>query len=261
VSDSPLTFGSLFAGIGGLDLGLERAGMECRWQVEIDDYATRVLERHWTGVRRWRDVRTFPPTGEDWRCDLICGGFPCPPVSLAGRRGGATDERWLWPEFCRIVRCIRPRYVLVENVPGLLSADAGRLFGGILRDLAHCGYDAEWSLFSACAVGAPHTRERVFIMAYPNSQRWQRGRNPKSQETKNGWPKREPQRCLGGSGWSLETRPPIERVAHGIPNRVDRLRCLGNAVVPQVAEFVGRMIVEFDNTHTAAKRAAGGGDG
>src|SRR5262245_38127917 len=113
-----LTFGSLFAGIGGFDLGFERAGMKCVWQVEIDPYATKVLEKHWPHVRRHDDVQTFPPAG-DWRCDVICGGFPCQPVSLAGKRRGQDDERWLWPHFSRIIRELRPRFAVVENVPGL----------------------------------------------------------------------------------------------------------------------------------------------
>lgn len=157
-----LIFGSLFAGIGGLDLGLERAGMRCAWQVEIDDYATRVLCKHWPDVPRFRDVRSVGLHNLP-AVDLICGGFPCQPHSTSGRRRAGADERDLWPEYARIIRELRPRYVLAENVPGLLSSDDGRFFGAILRDLAQLGYDAEWSMLPACALGAPHTRERVFI--------------------------------------------------------------------------------------------------
>ena len=219
-----LTVGSLFSGIGGLDLGLERAGFQVSWQVEIDDYCSRVLAQHWPDVARFRDVRdchgagTCPvahPAGERGRCqnrdalhegrpasevgtarlsqtarrqdgiaesdvgatgslcvghlpyvDLICGGFPCQPVSHAGRRKGKADDRWLWPEFYRIIREVRPRWALIENVRGLLSADAGRIFAGILRDLAQAGYDADWDIVSAASVGAPHLRERVFVVAH-----------------------------------------------------------------------------------------------
>lgn len=193
-----MRFGSLFSGIGGLDLGLERAGMECVWQVEIDDYATRVLEKHWPNVPRWRDVRTFIADADcdrqqGWKkshsqpeesrqqasrrdhlerlrppadVDGICGGFPCQPVSLAGARRGDADERWLWPYFRDCIRILRPRWVLIENVRGLLSADVGRLFRGILWDLASLGFDAEWQILPAGAFGAPHIRERVFIVAY-----------------------------------------------------------------------------------------------
>ena len=198
-----LTFGSLFAGIGGLDLGLERAGMVCKWQVEIDEHATKVLERHWPDVRRWRDIGDFiadaeltesskqqrrrsvggmgrkrepDATSGPESVDVICGGFPCQPVSVAGSQKGVADERWLWDAFREVVRIIRPRYVLAENVPGLLSAkDAmgrrGGLFGGILRDLAGLGYDAEWGVLPAAAFGAPHLRKRVFIVAHAASER------------------------------------------------------------------------------------------
>src|SRR5947207_4882441 len=121
-----LTFGSLFSGLGGIDLGLERAGMQCRWQVENDEYAGKILEKHWPGLPRWRDVRYFLG-GKRWRScraawyvDMVAGGPPCQPVSCAGRGRGQEDERWLWPEMARVVRLLRPRYVLFENVPGLL---------------------------------------------------------------------------------------------------------------------------------------------
>jgi DNA (cytosine-5)-methyltransferase 1 len=137
-----LTFGSLFAGIGGFDLGLERAGLVCQWQVEIDPFCRKVLEKHWPQVKRYDDVRTVG-AGTLEAVDLVCGGFPCQPHSLAGRRQGSADERDLWPEFARVIRELGPRWVLAENVPGLLSIDAGRVFGNILQDLAACGYDTE----------------------------------------------------------------------------------------------------------------------
>ena len=154
--------GSLFSGIGGLELGLERTGMETVWQVECDPYALKVLEKHWPNVRRHTDVRTFPPTEGDWSCDLICGGFPCQDVSLAGKREGLVEgnRSGLWFEFARIIRTLRPRYVIVENVPGLLSDGFGRVLG----DLAESRYDAEWGVLSAAGVGAPHLRRRVFVI-------------------------------------------------------------------------------------------------
>jgi len=122
-----MTFGSLFAGIGGFDLGLERAGMECRWQVEIDDYASRVLAKHWPHVQRWGDVRTFPPgPAEEWRVDLICAGVPCQPVSHAGKQKGADDERWMWGEALRVVADIKPTFFVAENPIGILNHDGGR---------------------------------------------------------------------------------------------------------------------------------------
>jgi len=160
-----VTFGSLFAGIGGLDLGLEQAGMTCRWQVENDEFCNRVLTKHWPAVARYGDIRRLAGS-ELEPVDLICGGFPCPPVSVAGKRKGTADERWIWPEFARIVRMVRPRYVLVENVPGLLSANHGGAMAEVLGDLANLGYDAEWFVLRASDFGASHRRARVFIVAY-----------------------------------------------------------------------------------------------
>ena len=160
-----MTFGSLFAGIGGFDLGLERAGMECRWQVEIDAYASSVLAKHWPGVTRWGDVRTFP-VGDpaEWQVDLICAGVPCQPVSHAGKQKGANDDRWMWGEALRVVADLSPRFFVAENPIGLLNHDGGRTFHGILRAFASVGYVCEWHVISASAVGAPHRRERVWLI-------------------------------------------------------------------------------------------------
>ncbi len=238
-----LTVGSLFSGIGGLELGLEWAGMQTAWQVELDDYAQRILHRHWPNVPKHRDIRAcgrhnLAPV------DLICGGFPCQPHSLAGRRGGSHDERDLWPEYRRILRELRPRWVVAENVPGLLSTDAGQFFGAILADLATLGYDAEWSVLSACALGAPHTRERLFLVAHARrlgSFRWRIG--------EGGTGRNQASDCcdrpLQGAFWTCDPDP-LCRVVDGISRRLDkgkRLKVLGNAVVPQVAEVIGRLIL------------------
>jgi DNA (cytosine-5)-methyltransferase 1 len=157
-----MTFGSLFSGIGGMDLGLERAGMVCRWQVEIDDHCRRVLGCHWPEVKRYADIREV--TGDELeRVDVICGGFPCQPTSTAGKRLGSADPRWLWPEMARLLGVLRPRYAVLENTPGLLE----RGMGDVLRDLALLGLDAEWDCLPAAAFGAPHLRYRLFIVAYP----------------------------------------------------------------------------------------------
>ena len=267
------TFGSLFAGIGGLDLGLERAGMTCKFQVEIDPYCRAVLAKHWPDVPRWDDATTFPPDADGWRLqvgskrdgqapqnstvrypqgvhvdglgvDLICGGFPCQPVSHAGRRRGTADARWLWPEFARILGVLRPRYVIVENVPGILTVNRGGAFGEVLGDLATLGYDAEWTSVPAAAVGAPHLRYRVFIVAYATGTRLLGSSGYEGQRA--GWvPLLFGGDCPRTNGqWATE--PDICRVAHGIPAWVDRLRVLGNAVVPQVAEWVGRQILKAE---------------
>jgi len=238
-----LTVGSLFSGIGGLELGLERAGMEVCWQVENDPYCIKVLEKHWPHVRRHTDIETF----EGCDADLICGGFPCQPVSVAGKQGGDADDRWLWPQMRRVCSVVRPRWVLVENVPGLLSASAGRLFGGVVRDLATLRYAVEWDCISAANVGANHIRDRVFIIGRLANDEV---REPRSV---HGPGRRSGQGSSGGAcGESgghdhWESEPDVGRVAHGVPKRVDRLKCLGNAVVPQVAEFIGRMIVTADS--------------
>jgi DNA (cytosine-5)-methyltransferase 1 len=238
-----LTVGSLFAGIGGMDLGLERAGMTVKWQVEIDDYAARVLAKHWPAVPRYRDVRDVGAHNLE-SVDLVCGGFPCQPHSLAGRRGANSDDRDLWAEFARIICEIQPRWVLAENVPGLLSSDARRFFGRVLGDLAALGYDAEWSIVSACSMGAPHTRERLFILAHARSRRDRLKR----------------QRVIGQAHSSekrhvsfWQSQPMPDRVADGVPRRVDRLRGLGNAVVPQVAEYIGRQIMAAADNHPPPK--------
>lgn len=246
------TVGSLFAGIGGFDLGFTRAGFQVAWQVEIDEWCRRVLAKHWPDARRHDDVKTFPPTDSDeWRVDVLCGGFPCQDISNAGKRIGIEGERsGLWSEFARIVRVVRPRYVVVENVAALLDRGLGRVLG----DLASCGYDAEWDCLSAGAFGAVHFRERIFLVAYPASERRpvlirggcesppliSVGKNPRWQatplDTRNSalaWLERE----------SVD-EPPLHGTGDGVPYRVDRLGGLGNAVVPQVAEWIARRLME-----------------
>lgn len=236
------TFGSLFAGIGGLDLGLEWAGWECRWQVERDPWCQSVLARHWPDVPRYGaiedvDFRRLEPV------ELLVGGFPCQPFSLAGRQRGVDDERWLWPEFARAVRVVRPKFVLLENVPNILAIGDGAALSEILGDLAAIGYDAEWQCLSAEAIGAPHRRERFFLVAHTDDPGPQGPRrlDPFGQSTH--------QRFVGAGSRSVAgtwlPEPDMGRVANGVPDRVDRLRGLGNAVVPQVAEVWGRYLLEL----------------
>lgn len=238
-----LTFGSLFAGIGGFDLGFERAGMTCKWQVEIDPFCQKVLAKHWPNVRRHDDVRTFPPEG-DWSVDVICGGFPCQDISYAGRGEGIDGERsGLWREYARVLRLLRPRFAVVENTPALLV----RGLSTVLGDLARIGFDAEWSVLSACALGAPHVRRRLFIMAYANGVDGQErvrsafARQDFSLQAGDGTPGER-------TRWQarLENPSALYRDAHGIPNRRERNHALGNAVVPQIAEWIGRRIVEAE---------------
>jgi DNA (cytosine-5)-methyltransferase 1 len=242
-----MNFGSLFCGIGGFDLGLERAGMHCEWQVEIDPYARRVLEKHWPRVRRHDDIRTFPPAGE-WGVDLVCGGFPCQPVSHAGKRKGTADDRWLWPEFARVLRLLRPRYAILENTPGILTCG----FNGILGDLAEMGFDADWGFISAEAFGAAIKRERFFLVAFPAGIRCKtRHFLDSSSDPFAAYEKWN----MEWDGVSVRSDSPnlrripdprVLRVAHGVSEGLDRLRCLGNAVVPQCAEYIGRIIMESE---------------
>jgi DNA (cytosine-5)-methyltransferase 1 len=159
------TAGSLFTGIGGLDLAVEAHGFEVAWQVENNLYCQAVLARHWPDVPRYGGVEEIDWHGVE-RVDLVTAGFPRQPVSDAGRRKAQADERWLWPEVARCVRDLRPGYVFLENVSGLLS----RGMGEVLGDLAALGFDAQWCALRASDVGAPHERERVFILAYANGK-------------------------------------------------------------------------------------------
>lgn len=171
-----LTHLSLFSGIGGLDLAAEWAGFKTVGQCEWADYQTNVLEKHWPDVPRWRDIRTltkesfYERTGQT-TADVISGGFPCQPHSKAGKRKASSDERDLWPEMRRVICEIRPRWVVGENVRGLLSSETGRFFGGILRDFSDMGYDVGWCLLRAADFGAIHRRERLGIIAHSNSLR------------------------------------------------------------------------------------------
>lgn len=232
-----MTVGSLFAGIGGFDLGASRVwGWDCvKWQVEIDPFCQRVLAKHWPNVPRYGDIRELTG-GELEPVDLICGGFPCQPFSIAGRQGGSGDNRYLWPAMGRVIERVRPRWVVGENVPHLqrLALDQ------VCFDLEALGYEARTVSIPACAVDAPHIRERLWIVAHADrndenrrSRDVQMGRlGSPGTPTKDGHSRR--------AEWSPE--PGVGRVAHGIPHRMDRLRALGNAVVPQIPELLFRWI-------------------
>jgi DNA (cytosine-5)-methyltransferase 1 len=226
-----MRFGSLCSGIGGLDLGLERAGMQVAWQVEIEEWRRQRLARHWPAVPRHKDVRLVDAR-ELERVDLICGGFPCEDISRAGRRAGIEGAKsGLWSHFARLIGDLRPSYVLVENSTSLLVRGLER----VLADLAALGYDAEWDCLPAAAFGAPHIRDRLYLLAYPGG-----GRHGAPEETVfAGW---TPSQLH--AGWAPE--PGVCRVADGLPSQVERLRALGDAVVPQVAEWLGRRVLAFE---------------
>jgi DNA (cytosine-5)-methyltransferase 1 len=263
-----LTHLSLFTGIGGLDLAAEWAGFTTVGQCEFADYPTKVLEKHWPNVPRWKDVREL--TGESFRertgletVDCISGGFPCQPHSLAGKRLASSDERDLWGELARVVCEIRPKWFVGENVAGLLSSENGRFFGRVLRDMAELGYRVGWCCFPAGLVGAQFARPRVFILAI---------RADSIDDCTVGFCERikqtaQPCGMLGavlqtkrqtysGSGrgeiirenWNyLATEPNVGRMAYGVPFRTHRHHALGNAVIPQQAYPIFQAIADIES--------------
>ena len=258
--------GSLFSGIGGFELGFQQVGMEITWQVEIDEWCRKVLDKHWPEVKKYGDIKQIN-TEELEPVDLICGGFPCQPASTAGKRRGTSDDRWLWPEFFRIIRQVRPTWIVAENVPGLLSVNSGSAFGEVVRDLAQSGYSVEWDCIPATALGAPHRRDRVWIVAHTDSTQrpeWGQQREESSPRSvanthrlgslgwtnifpAEGWQQAQLGSTQGGEErrhhhW--DTEPSVGRVADGVSSRVDRLRGLGNAIVPQISTLIGAAILE-----------------
>jgi DNA (cytosine-5)-methyltransferase 1 len=253
-----LTIGSLFAGIGGLEKGLEMAGLgPVLWQIEKDEFCRRVLAKHWPDVERYEDVRSIRAS-QLRTVDIICGGFPCQDVSSAGTRKGLTGGRsGLWWEFARIVKEAKPRFVVVENV----ASGAGRWLCAVRRHLHQLGYRTRAMGIAAADVGAPHERKRIFIIAYADSDSERaRAKHAEvataSQPMANALQSRRSRPRAGAhevwaglgdhGGWTSE--PDICRVAYGVSGGMDgrkrraRLRALGNAVVPQCAEVVGQVI-------------------
>lgn len=241
--------------IGGFDLGLERAGMVCKWQVEIDPFCRKVLTKHWPAVPKYGDIREL--RGDELEpVDLICGGFPCQDISEANTNGKGLEgpRSGLWFEYERLIREIRPRWAVVENVSRLLTINGGRDFGTILRNLAELRYDVEWSLLSSCTMGAPHSRERVFLVAYTNIKRLQASREEGIRDDEKTPSGGASAKYIHSSTVSIsssrrQTRssePGIPRVDDGVPDRIYRNRAVGNAVDPDVAELIGRMIIEAE---------------
>jgi DNA (cytosine-5)-methyltransferase 1 len=249
---SGLKIGSLFAGIGGLELGLERGignGAHTVWQVEQSEYCRAVLAKHWPDATRYDDVRTVGRSNLA-PVDVLCGGFPCQDISYAGYGAGLAGERsGLWHEYARIVGELRPRYVVVENVTALLT----RGIDVVLGSLAAIGYDAEWSVVSACAVGAPHVRRRLFVVAYPNGEHGRaRLRYPDAQP--HGPLQTVDRFARARAGWRARLANPsaLYRDADGIPAGMDRNRAIGNAVAPDVGEIIGRLIAQRETAHREA---------
>lgn len=239
----------LFSGIGGFSLGLERTGgFETVAFCEIEEFPRRVLAKHWPDVPCYHDVQELTAerlAADGITVDVICGGFPCQDISFASDAGSglAGARSGLWTQYSRLVGEVRPKLVLVENV----SALCARGLDVVLADLASLGFDAEWHCIPASAVGAPHPRDRIWVVAYAPEML-----GPKQCGN-------EPRRLLSGDGirrFVLDERRPhdfsawrsaepgVARGAHGVPNRVDRLGCLSNAVVPLIPEMIGRVILQ-----------------
>lgn len=267
-----LTHLSLFTGIGGLDLAAEAAGFRTVGQCEWADYPTKVLEKHWPEVPRWKDIRTLTKESFYERTglrtvELISGGFPCQPFSCAGKRRSKDDDRYLWPEMFRVISELRPTWVVGENVAGIVNLALDQ----VLSDLEDQGYQTRAFIIPACGVEAPHRRDRCAIVAWNNDSQsdWRKSFSAVARVAEG--PNFEPVgihddvpdthdgcgalrrdgelSAAQGSGgiWSdygggtpeygfgewWPAEPDVGRVVHGIPSRVDRLKCLGNAVVPQ----------------------------
>lgn len=264
----------LFSGIGGFSLGLSWAGeFETSAFCEIDPYCQKVLRKHWPDVPIYDDIKAL--TNERLRADgivgidVVTGGFPCQGFSFAGKRRGKEDDRYLWPEMLRVIAEVKPAWVIGENVPGIISL----ALDTVLSDLEGQGYTCQTFVIPACGVDAPHKRNRVWVIAHDNCYRrriqqesWSQCQS-QTDTYYNG--QEEPmgnansQRCEESNFSSLQTgririessfRREIEsricRVSHGIPNRMDRIRALGNAVVPQIPMMLGHFIL----------RAMAGGD-
>lgn len=211
---------------------------------EIEPFCQRVLAKHWPEVPIYDDVRSLSAqhlTAVGIIPDVICGGFPCQDISRAGTGAGLDGERsGLWREYARLIGEVGPEFVIVENVAALLE----RGMGDVLGDLSDLGYDADWSVVSACSVGAPHMRQRVFIVAYPNGLDGRpRFRHPSSRQD---WSLQAiHSQARARVGWQARLAHPsaLYGGADGIPNGPHRNRGLGNAIVPDIAEIIGRAIM------------------
>ena len=273
----------LFSGIGGFSIGLERVGFKTVAFCEIDKYCRLVLKKHWKDTKVYPDVREITRQQyEQDGCELpevITGGFPCQPFSVAGRQKGTGDNRYLWPEMFRVIKEFKPRWIIAENVRGIINIQHGMVFERVHADLESQGYETQTFIIPAAGVGAPHRRDRVWIVA--NSRRTIRGqqssRNKESigsgtsQETKRsadsdtaarpserekimadskrvyvqGQQDRPRQEQSRRSGW-WDIEPDVGRVADGVQGRIHRLKGLGNSIVPQIAEEIGRAILKAE---------------
>jgi DNA (cytosine-5)-methyltransferase 1 len=236
----------LFAGIGGFSLGLERTGgFETVAFCEIEEFPRKVLAKHWPEVPQYDDVRTLTSdtlARDGIAVDVITGGFPCQDLSASGAQAGIGKgtRSGLFRQMLRLAASLRPEFVIFENVSRFLSGPKeapGEWFGEFLWSLAEIGYDAEWFCITAASIGAPHERDRVWVVAYPNEAQLERGcisRRIYAQHAN-----------FSDTCWGKD-KPGVERASNGVPKQMDRLGCLGNAVVPQIPEMIGHAILESE---------------
>ena len=265
----------LFSGLGGFSLGLERTGhFKTVAFCDNDKYSKLIIDKHWKGTKIYNDVREinkeqFKKDGIEFP-EIITGGFPCQPFSVAGKKQGTNDDRHLWPEMFRIIQEFTPRWIIGENVKNITNIQDGMVFETVCTDLEREGYEVKAFNIPAAGVGAPHRRERIWIVAHSKSiesdvgkgkqhqeererQLQIRGKNSDDANTNGERLQRhrseyelrnssEEEQTSGNSWWSVE--PNVGRVANGVSGRVYRLKGLGNSIVPQIAEEIGRAIIK-----------------
>ena len=261
----------LFSGIGGFSLGLTRAGFETIAFCEIDKYCQSILKKHWPDIPVFDDIKNLHAKDINATIDVICGGFPCQPFSVAGSRKGQDDDRFLWPEMFRLIQESHPRWVIGENVPGIINMALDQ----VLSDLESEGYKTQTFIIPACAINAPHRRDRVWIVAdneswidrQHNSESNQRQKHESGKSACNenvsdscgtGRKKRFTSSLTDNKGYFARTdferitttewitEPGICSRNDGVSQRVARLKALGNSVVPYIPEIIGRMIIEYE---------------
>lgn len=266
----PLTFGSVCSGVGGIDLGFEWAGMFCEWQIEIDPFCRKLLKQQFPTVKRFTDVKTVE-TSELSTVDLIAGGIPCQPHSVGGKRRGKDDKRNLWPDFYRLTKQLKPYWVVIENVQGIITT----MLDQIILDLQNGGYTTGVYSFPASALGSPQNRRRVFIVgnaynirqtapqvirshsqgsngytagAIPTFQLARSDCQQGSMGSDQGWGIGKSKRTFCPDQW--ESEPPIPRMVNGLPHELDenkrRIKALANSVVPEAAFLMGSLINQVD---------------
>ena len=259
-----MTHGSLFSGIGGFDLAARWAGWPTAFQVEIDPWCRRILSRHFPNAQRHSDIREFNARPFRGAVDVISGGFPCQPYSSAGKRLGKSDDRHLWPEMLRVIREAAPRWIVGENVRGLVTWSSGLVFEEVQADLEAAGYQVQAFLLPAAGVDAPHERYRVWFVAHRKSQQVGASGQPReytsvgnatnagSKRLQEFYPSscssdsKQHSRCFAAQWDEWTTESPVRRMDDGIPHRMDRIRGLGNAIVPQVAWRIFDTINQYE---------------